>query len=321
MPVKSSPLISVLMGVHNGVPYIEEAVSSILNQTFSNFELIVIDDGSTDDSMSILKGIKDSRLRLFRNFANRGLPATLNRGLSEAIGSFIARHDADDRSLPDRLEKQVEFLTLNPRITAVGTSINIINQDGCFIRGCAMPENPIPHLGSFNPIAHGTVMFRRDEVLKEGGYDEFFRYCQDHELWIRLSRHCHLANLREPLYEFRQHSKSTRFAQARLSSLYQIVALKIARRELSTTALEELKISGIETASRQFSKSDSAFHHCSLAYAQMQRGSLNQARKEYISALRNNPTDLKVLVNLLLACIGRTAWEKFRQFFKEQTLN
>ena len=210
--------VSVLMSVYNDAAFVEEAVRSVLAQTFTDFELLVIDDGSKDGSAEIVAGIRDPRLRLLRNETNMGLARSLNRGLAEARGALIARHDSDDGSLPQRLEKQVAAFVADPSLALLGTQVQAVNMRGRRVRGsdmwrkCRTPLAIEWQLMFESPFVHSTVMFRRDVVLGElGGYDDRFRtnqMCEDYELWSRIVSRHRAANLDEALLVLRCRSGS-----------------------------------------------------------------------------------------------------------------
>jgi hypothetical protein len=205
-------LVSVLLPVHNGAPYLESAVRSILNQTHRDLELIVVDDGSTDGSAETVTAFGDSRVRLIRNARNLGLPASLNRGLSAARAGIVARQDADDLSHPRRLEAQVGFLEMNPDVGLVGTQAWLIDEQGrCLgsVEHACEHDSLVWELLFDNAFIHTSVAFRRDLVVNtQSGYDPAWPYNQDYELWVRLARITRLANLPERLVAWRSHSAS-----------------------------------------------------------------------------------------------------------------
>ncbi|NET30793.1 MAG: glycosyltransferase [Cyanothece sp. SIO1E1] len=185
--------VSILMSVYNGSRYLAESIDSILRQTFSDFEFIIIDDCSTDDSWTILSAYAevDSRIVLYRNDQNLGLTKSLNKGLRAAKGIYIARQDHDDVSLPHRLSEQVEFLEHNPQAVFVSSNIEIIDANGqplgIIDRACT-PTLVKWYLLFYNHIAgHSQVMFRKNPALNLGGYNENYQYVQDYEFWCRLS--------------------------------------------------------------------------------------------------------------------------------------
>jgi glycosyltransferase involved in cell wall biosynthesis len=200
------PAISVLMPVHNSERFVREAIQSILAQTFTDFELVVIDDGSTDTSLHIIQSFSDRRIVRLRNEANLGLPATLNRGISVARGQYIARNDADDLSQPRRLQDQFEFLETHPDTGLLGTAIQVIDSSGKAHRPGLFPtQNSVLQwrLLFSNPFAHSSVMYRRDLVRQLGGYRPMVG--EDHDLWLRISRQTSLANLPQKLIRLRRY--------------------------------------------------------------------------------------------------------------------
>jgi glycosyltransferase involved in cell wall biosynthesis len=210
----TSPRVTVLMSVFNGQRYLREAIDSILAQTFKDFELLIIDDASTDDSSAILNAYHDARIRVITNERNRGLTASLNSGLTLANGELIARHDADDRSRPTRLAEQVAFLDEHPAVAVVGTQAAVIDENGRRRRALdtVRPVSPAAirfALMTISPMVHGSVMFRRSVVRDElHGYDETFPTSQDVELWSRVAAKHPMQNLTRTLIDFRVHATS-----------------------------------------------------------------------------------------------------------------
>lgn len=207
----ANPLVTVLLPVRNGSAHLPAALESIFAQTFPDFELLVIDDGSTDGTPEILRAVQDQRLRVVTNPQNIGLVATLNRGLELARGEFVARQDHDDISLPERLQKQVEYLQAHPACVLVGTDAT--QTDG---RGRRMYRLLRPHraddirwyLCFDNAFIHSSVMFRREVVRQEfHGYAPSF-HSEDYALWSRIARFRETANLPEPLLLYREHASS-----------------------------------------------------------------------------------------------------------------
>lgn len=205
--MSDKPLVSVLMPVYNGECYLHKAVDSILTQTLSNFEFIIVEDGSTDSTWEILNSYHDPRIRLIRNEVNIGLARSFNRGLEVARGEYIARMDADDLSFLDRLAIQVDYLEAHPQVGVLGSNVEII--DGC---GEVLEILRVPSedgalrwtLCFYNPIVHPSVMIRRELVNKVGGYNENSLSC-DYDLWCRLSDLTRLANLQDVLLSLRKH--------------------------------------------------------------------------------------------------------------------
>jgi glycosyltransferase involved in cell wall biosynthesis len=197
------------MAVHNAAPFIHESVSSILAQSYSNFELLVVDDGCTDESVAIIEAFADPRIRVVHNDRNLGLTRSLNRGLAESPAPLVARQDADDVCHRDRLALQVAYLQANPEIAVVGSWYRKIGATGDVLGERELPTEPVQLAWAmlfYCPLVHSAAMFRRADVAAVAGYDERFEYAQDYDLWSRLSRHRRLANLPQALVDYRQGS-------------------------------------------------------------------------------------------------------------------
>ena len=211
---KINPEVSVVMSVFNSESYLQEAIDSVLMQTFGSFEFLIVDDASTDNSLGIIQdsAAKDSRIKLIQNPENIGLTKSLNKAIGRSQGKYIARQDADDVSLPIRFEKQVHFLRDREEVVLVSCNIELINSAGESIteqkRACE-PEMMAWYLLFYNRIAgHSQVMYRREPVAAIGGYCESYRYCQDYELWCRLVGVGDIATIPEVLLKQRRHEGS-----------------------------------------------------------------------------------------------------------------
>jgi glycosyltransferase involved in cell wall biosynthesis len=189
------------MSVHNGAPWVRDAVASVLAQTAGDLELIVIDDGSTDATRELLAAVKDRRLRVTHQ-ARLGLTRALNRALALARAPLVARLDADDLALPDRLARQRAFMGAHGDVGLLGTGARELDETG---REVALIRPPEDHaalrrmLIRRNPFVHSSIMMRRAVVERAAGYDETLPVAQDYDLWIRMSRLARVANLPEPL--------------------------------------------------------------------------------------------------------------------------
>ncbi len=201
--------VSVVMSVYNGELYLREAVDSILNQSFTDFEFIIVDDGSTDASPGVLAACakRDRRIRLLRNASNLGLIPSLNNGLQVACGEYVARQDADDVSLPKRLVLQVQFLDKHPEIGALGTWMTNVDKTGRRV----VWKTPTSHavirwsLLFSTSMAHASVMMRRSLLDGDTPFRPEMLHAEDYDLWSRLSEKAKLANLPECLYLRREH--------------------------------------------------------------------------------------------------------------------
>ncbi len=200
----------MLLPVWNGEAFLEQAMESILRQTLSSFELIVIDDGSTDRTAAIAEKLAsgDGRVRVLRR-PHEGLSAALNAGIAAARGEYAARMDADDISAPDRLEKQVAYLDAHTACVAVGAWIDVVDEAGRHIGlktfVTTHDEISAALLCGVSPMAHPTIVARREALRAAGGYDARRYPSEDLDLWFRLGESGELANLGEALLQHRRH--------------------------------------------------------------------------------------------------------------------
>ncbi|MFT6069520.1 MAG: glycosyltransferase involved in cell wall biosynthesis [Bacteriovoracaceae bacterium] len=208
--INNEPLVSVVMPVYNAEKYLGSAIESILNQSYKNLEIIIVDDASTDNSLSIIESFKDPRIKIFKNKSNLKIVKSLNLGISKASGKFVARMDADDISHEDRVKKQVRFLQDNEEIDILGTNIWIIDENsqsqGKLLEYPTSPEVNKLLLAKYCVLAHPTVMFRK-KIIEENAelYSADFPCAEDYELWLRLSKKYKISNLKEFLLWYRVH--------------------------------------------------------------------------------------------------------------------
>ncbi|RJS94687.1 glycosyltransferase [Salinisphaera sp. Q1T1-3] len=210
--LKTRPLVSVLMTVYNAGDFLEPAIESVLGQTWTYLELVIVDDGSTDGSLERIRhaGWRDARVRVIENEHNLGQPASRNKGIQALRGDFLAFMDADDLSHPERLSRQVAFLEAHSQIDLVGTCWSPIDVDGQLLpRKTRQRQRFTSHqiaarLLFYCPIHHPTMMIRA-RVAKDLHYDTAFPVAQDHDLWVRLMPNYRFAVLPECLFYYRQH--------------------------------------------------------------------------------------------------------------------
>lgn len=205
--------LAVLMCASNAESYIAESIESILNQTYGNFEFIIVENGSTDQTWDIIKSYKDVRIKPFRTKLKQ-LIFSLNYGLMQTTAKYIARMDADDIAYPQRLEKQISYFIKNPETTILGTAIELFGEKDFNKKFIYFPESNKEirkRLPYFFSICHPSVMFKREDVLNFNGYEQS-RLCEDLDLWLRMSRDKKtiFANLSEPLLKYRIHRNQIR---------------------------------------------------------------------------------------------------------------
>ncbi|MFR4520086.1 MAG: glycosyltransferase [Fusobacterium sp.] len=238
-------LVSVIMTVYNGEKYLKKTIESILTQTYDNFEFLILDDGSTDNSNKIILEYKkiDKRIKVF-NKGRVGRAQGLNYLVSIAKGKYVANIDSDDFSYKKRLEKEVEFLEKNKKIVLVGTGSNLIDEEDKIIQEKIMPLNyeKIRKISArICPFNHSSVMFRKKEVIELGNYNKNLKAQIDYDLWIRIIKEYEVANLKEILSTKRVHSNQY-FEQGILKINYGKLFLE---NKLSLKAIKELKLSKI----------------------------------------------------------------------------
>ena len=212
MKTEHLPSISVLMSVYNGERWLNESIESILNQTFKNFEFIIVNDGSNDDSLDIINSFakEDSRIR-FYDKKNSGLADSLNYGIEKANGEWIARIDADDICCLERLEKQFDIVQSNKELVLVGSGLVIIDENGRHIKVHHYPQKDAwlrKRLSRAYPFfAHSSAFFKLNAAKQLGGYRKEFDRSQDQDLWLRLSEVGKITSIKEPLVFIRKHDK------------------------------------------------------------------------------------------------------------------
>ncbi len=240
--MKITPTISVVMPVYNAEAYLRESIDSVLNQTFSDFEFIIIDDCCTDSTAAILSSYNDSRIRVFKNETNQGLTKSLNRGIELAQGKYIARTDADDVCMPTRFEKQIGFMQAHPEVGLCGCWYQNIGSKKGLAKYNTTHSQMVIGLLYRTQVSHSAAMLRK-AVLDMYGlhYNPEFITAQDYDLWSRMARVCELANIPEVLMQVRFHtaSVSVKKKEEQLLNRNKIIAnqfaemgVKISREEI-----------------------------------------------------------------------------------------
>ena len=221
-----TPKVTVLMTVYNGERHLRECMDSVLGQTFSDFEFLIIDDCGSDNSKDIINSYKDRRIRLIENDVNLGQVKSLNIGLDDARGEYIARMDQDDIIMKNRLDRQVDFLDRNKDISLVGAWGEVIDEKGKIFTRARLPLRNEEIIGTAlfcgYFLMHPSVTFRKDVVMDAGKYDENITFSEDYDLWTRLMlKRRKLANMPEYLVRFRYHKKSSsrQFPQTQVNNV------------------------------------------------------------------------------------------------------
>ncbi|MFC5711771.1 glycosyltransferase family 2 protein [Thalassorhabdus alkalitolerans] len=261
-------LISVVMAVYNEETYVAEAVSSILNQTYKNFEFIIVNDGSTDNTKSILEQYKDSRIKILELPKNIGVANARNIGVKNAIGDWIAVQDADDVSLPNRLEECASFIKEHPRISAVSSLIECIpGSSPLTAEKIEFEENIYNRFDTGEkvkdalyygcPICHGSAIFSKAVFEKVGGYNLSYKIGHDYDLWIQLSKILPIEKLPKKLYQFRfnENSVSRSDVKATCNEVILISSVNICEYlKIELDSPPTILVFGTEQANKNFKK-------------------------------------------------------------------
>jgi len=237
----STPTVSFVIAAYNGAEYIAETLRSVLAQTLSDLEVIVVDDASTDNTVAVVNETPDPRIRVLRNIHNQGASSARNRGIAAAIGTFVVVHDQDDLSLPDRLERQVAFLVAHPGVVAVGGQMETFG-----LRQEAWPFEVASDVVMCKMLfacemLHGTVLMRMAALRKLNRvYDPSISICADYELWTRLMEVGELANLPEVLLRYRLHGDnySVREGGSMEPCVHAVHARLLSRLGIEATSVE-----------------------------------------------------------------------------------
>ena len=236
-------MITVFIPVYNREKYIHDAINSVLNQSYQDFELLIINDGSTDSTSSIISQFSDSRIRLLHNPSNMGLAETRNRGLWEAKGEYIAFLDSDDLMINNRLEKQIQFLKKNPDVAGVGSRRNYINESGDIISKSGKNHSQEPDevkisLLFYCAMTNSTFMGRTD-ILRSYAYDSSFKICEDYDLFSRISRDNKLSNLPDKLVSTRSHMQQISCINKDIGEKFRHTIMRRSLAELNIKATKD----------------------------------------------------------------------------------
>jgi len=283
--------VSVVMGVYNAHRFVAATVRSILTQTFADFEFVIVDDGSTDGSLAVLRELAshDSRIKVISR-PNTGIVGAANDGIAASRGQYIARHDADDISHPQRLQKQVAFLDANPDVVAVGAQMEVTDP---YLSPLEETQFPLDHEGIEHDLLRGSgwtlpqpaAMMRRSAVARVGGYRQQCNHSEDLDLFLRLATVGRLANLPEVLVQWRRHLGSTNHANAdqQRQNKQRIVAEAMQSRGLPVPAdLENYLAFAPQTPRWK--------EVCNWGWKALKRGNTQIARRHAWTAIKERPT-------------------------------
>ena len=309
--MNQSPAISVVLPVYNAEAYLREAVESILAQTFTDFEPIIINDGSTDDSGAILRELaaRDARIVLVER-PNDGLVSALNEGIKIAQAELIARMDADDVAMPERFALQHARMVQEPELSVLGSFIRVMDKAGNIIHLGKYPLTPKAAARCLErgcPVIHPAVMMRRDAVLEAGGYRTAFPHAEDYDLWLRMSDLGYaIANLPQRLLNYREHGANVSQVHRGVQGQHTIMA-RLSHRARKARQLDPFE--GVETIDAGFVQALPPYlrqgldaelfvnRHARLSFAR--REELNAAWQQYLRLDSETQRDISMRYFLL----------------------
>jgi glycosyltransferase involved in cell wall biosynthesis len=237
------PKITVVMPVYNGEKHLDTAIKSILSQTFTNFEFVIVDDGSTDSSVEIINSYQDQRIKLIQNNVNLGIPTTRNKCLQESSGEYIAVLDCDDYAYPSRLAEQLEFMENNPDFGMVGSWVELMDENGDLTGKVWHEEESDQRIACrllfYNYFAHSSILMRRSaiEAVEINGevYRKDYPTAQDYDLWVRISKKFKVWNIPKVLIKYRVHSNCI---SLRAANLVERLTCKIITDQLNDLGIQ-----------------------------------------------------------------------------------
>lgn len=290
--------ISVLMPAYNCEGYIAESVESVLNQSFKDFEFIIVDGGSTDDTVKIVRKYKDKRLKIIEHRERFGLVESLNEGMYIASGDIIARQDADDISHPQRLAKQYLQFCRDKNLAVLGTFYTRIDENGRIIEKKFLKEQiKFTDFKQGMQLCNGSTMFRKDITIKEGLYDPLFLQCEDYELYCRLSKKGYkIMNLPEFLYFLRVHPGSLSVRKWQEQTLYQYLVKEIYFGNLQKRKMREIPKGDLKSLYSLLSSERKKDYHITLAMRYMKSKKYLHGIREALNLIKVDPKELNMLM-------------------------
>ncbi len=293
--------ISVVMSCYNNEDTIQDAVNSILEQRFPSFELLVVNDGSSDGTKEKLDSINDPRLTIIDNPENIGLTRSLNIAISLSNGRYIARQDADDVSMPGRLQKQFNHMEDYPDVAVLGTGRATLDERGKMLSSLLLPEEPtFADLLKSNCFVHGSVMMRKDILIDVGSYNEDFRFTQDYELWLRIAGKHRVMNLQEPLYGVRRHENRVTLTRLPKAVLYRLLAKNMHQGKVTPEIMSGIREQGIEVYYDYLCKGDRAFFHKKAASKYKNNYLYGEAKMHLVELMKLKPYSVSLIVEVAI---------------------
>ncbi len=327
------PTVTVLMSAYNSASFILEAVESILKQTWTDFEFLIINDGSTDNSVDLVRSFSDERIKLILNDKNIGLTASLNRGINIAKGKYIARMDADDIAEPNRLSSQVDFLEKHPEIGILGSPCLLFNNTPANTSSIYhVPDNDLEIRWISllnNPFAHPTVMLRRELLTQYNlSYDEAFKTAQDYEFWTRLLNYTQGANLNFPVLKYRVGEGITKTKRESQLKNHDFIACRTIQNtllDLSISLKEVTQIRSLMITRDLYSQNGQNYNLDSLKslvnYLKILESFLSRYDKKNLNIKKLRDREFINILKVLMEIIRLLGWRNFSREILKQYIN
>lgn len=311
--------VAVALPIYNGGRQVHQALDCLLDQTAQPAEIIAVDDGSTDETPEILSDYEREHdtVRVLTHETNKGLPAALNTALEATDRTYIARQDVDDRSLPNRIEVQYQYMLDNPSVDVVGTAANVVNREGTVLDTINPPSDPSSILDEQNPFVHGSVMIRRKTLEDAGGYDPLFEYSQDYDLWVRLDRAGYLLDsIGTILYELQRSQTHLSIEQRQRRILFGLAARSEPTRKDRYRSIIQKR--GINEIYHHLPRIERAVYNRQSAEICIKQGNWKKAVREIVPAILHDPLSMRtgamLGLSLLPPFVGQRILEATKSF-------
>ena len=311
--------ITVLMPAYNCENYIREAIDSILNQTYTDFEFLIINDGSTDQTENIIRSYNDSRIRLISQ-ANGGVSSALNKGLQNATGKYIARFDADDICYPNRLEEQYKFMVENPDYVLIGSDADYVGKNGEFIFSYNSPgytnEEINERIYDKNPFIHSVVFFPKNIIIECGGYDLKAHTFEDHLLWTKVIKKGRVCNFKKSFIKVRLNPESVTTDERLRGKRFLDLRKKILLDNQPISDEEENELITIIKSQNSMKIKKLGYHLFVAKKYLWNNYKPGLARKHLISSIKLNPLDPYNYILMSLSFLPKSVVSKLYQAVK-----
>jgi glycosyltransferase involved in cell wall biosynthesis len=308
-----NPKITILMPAYNTGKYIHEAISSVIEQTFTDFELLIINDGSTDDTLAIINTFNDARIRVISQ-DNKGVANALNNGLKNARAPYIARFDADDVCYPNRLQVQYDFITAHPDYSIIGSACDYADVNGEYVftyQPAAYSNTEIQQLDyKICPFIHSGVFYKKDVVLKAGGYNEHAYTFEDHFLWANTLKNEKACNLQQPLIKVRWNPESITIDEKWRTNTFRKIKYN-ALNKLAITEADGIKLRQIGKQQHSSRIKEGAYYALLGKKYLWNNYQPAKARRNLIKTLSISPLHIKNYFLLLLSFLPEKTLRSF----------